>query len=249
MSNPELFAISGYIILEVVVAGIALAILLRFIHRAIPKPGYRWIKNMYPLFEIGIWVLYGFWALYALLKDSVYYLVALAAVSTIVVFWLGWFVAGDFIAGIVLRLAGRYQTGQSVMFNEVSGIIIEVNNLSLKIQMPNGVTAIIPYRNIIGTVQFKTNIEKTSSQHRFDIQVTKNKPIEDIHASIRIAILLSAGASIKHEPQIILKKSLDHTWQFEVAVTAVSPDYYPSIERNVRSIENIDNPDPLILNP
>jgi len=250
MNQFEHIEFSGYVFAEAVIAGILLTFLLKLIRRTVvPKTGIKGIKQGYPFFEIALWVMYGFWALYILLKNSIYHILALSVISAMVVFWLGWFVAGDFIAGIVLRLTEKYQAGQFFTFNDVPGTIIEANNLCLKLQQQDGVTVKIPYRKIIGTVQFKAQPDDKTSQHRFDIQVTKQLSLEQTRDHIRTSVLLSAGASIKKEPQIILKKSLEQFWQFEVVAYAVSPEYYQLIELNVRTIEKSSNPDISAMNP
>ncbi|MBN1292061.1 MAG: mechanosensitive ion channel [Candidatus Latescibacteria bacterium] len=250
MNQIEKFEFPSYILGEVIITGILLAILLKIIRRIIvPEISYKGIKQSYPFLEMAVWAIYVFWAINILLKGSVYNILAFAVISVIIIFWLGWFVAGDFIAGIVLRLTEKYQTGQSFTFNDVSGTIIETNNLCLKLRQQDNMTVKIPYRKIIGAVQYKAQADDKTSQHRFDIQVPKQLSLEETQDLIRMTVLLSAGASIKKEPQIFLKKSMEQFWQFEVVIYAVSPEYYQLIERNVRTVEKSGNSDVSVTNP
>ena len=141
----------------------------------------------------------------------------------------------------MLRLSEKYQAGQFFTFNDISGTIVEANNLCLKLRQQDNVTVKIPYRKIIGAVQYKAQADDKTSQHRFGIQVPKQLSLEETLNLIRTKVLLSAGASIKKEPQIFLKKSMEQFWQFEIVIYAISPEYYQLIERNVRTVEKNGN--------
>jgi len=231
------FEFSEFNLITVLILGLLLLFVLRFIRRFfITRISKNHIKQLYQLSEIFIWIIYGFWSLQIVLKDSYYYMLAVLSICAIIIIWLAWFVAKDFIAGIVLKLADNYQPGQQFKLDNIQGIIVEADYLQLSVRMQDGIMVKIPYSKISGAIHYEARIDDKSSQHRFEIEVIKNYSIDEIRKRIRQAVLLSAGVSINKEPQINLKNETNDSCTFEMVVHAISPRYFQQIEGNVRSV-------------
>ncbi|MBU1052520.1 MAG: mechanosensitive ion channel family protein [Proteobacteria bacterium] len=227
---------SGLSLLIVIMLGILLSFALKIINKTIiPKIQKNRTKQFFQIAEILIWSVFGFWGLHITLKDSDYYFLAVISVTAVIVIWLGWFMAKDFIAGFVLKLGDNYQPGQHIMLNEIEGVIVKADYLNLILSCEDGAVAKIPYSKISSAIHYKIQPRDKTTLHRFDIEIKKKASIEEAKNMIKNAIMLSSGASIKKEPQINLKENSDETiWKFEVVAYALSPEFFQAIERNVR---------------
>ena len=227
---------SGLSLLTVVMLGVLLSFILRIISKTlIPKIRKNRIKQLFQVIELLIWTVFGFWGLHMTLKDSDYYLFAILTASAVIVIWLSWFMARDFIAGFVLKLGDNYQPGQHIKLNEIEGVIVKTGFLELILSREDGTFVKIPYSKISSAIHYKVQPRDKTTQYRFEIEIKKNSSIEDAKNRIKSAIMLSTGASIKLEPQIKLKEHTDESvWKFDVVAYALSPEYFQIIERNVR---------------
>lgn len=227
---------SGLSLLIVIILGILISFALTIINKAlIPKIRNNRAKQLFQIAEILIWSIFGFWGLHITLKDSDYYFLAVISITVVMVIWLGWFVAKDFIAGFVLKLGDNYQPGQYIILNEIEGVIVKTGFLDLILSTEDGSIVKIPYSKITSAVHYKIQPQDKTNQHRFEIEIKKNSSIEDTKNRIKSAIMLSTGASINKEPQINLKGNTDKSiWKFEVVAYALSPEYFQTIEQNVR---------------
>jgi len=221
----------------VLMLGILIFFILRIINQTVvPKIEKNRIKQLFQVLEILIWVVYGFWGLHVTLKDSNYYMLAILTVSAVIVICLGWFMARDLIAGLVLRFGDNYQPGQNIILNEIKGSIVKAGYLDLFISVENGDIVKIPYSKISSAIHYKVKHRDKTTQHRFEIETKKNPFLEETRNRIKNAIMLSTGASIKMEPQISLMDHPDENiWKFEVVAYALSPEYFQLIERNAKN--------------
>jgi small-conductance mechanosensitive channel len=236
------FEFSEFTLLTVLILGILISLALKIIRRIfISKIIQNRIKQLYHLSEILIWVIFIFWGLHKVLKDSFYYMLAVLSIAAVIVIWVAWFVARDFIAGIVLKLGDNYQPGQQFKLDNIQGIIVESDYLHLTVRMQDGILVKIPYSKISGTVHYKNQIDNNSSQYSFEIEILKKYSTEIIHNQIRQAILLSAGASINKEPKISVKEFDGNTNKVEIVLYAMNPKYFQMIENNVRNAVAVDD--------
>ncbi|MFC2088394.1 mechanosensitive ion channel domain-containing protein [Calditrichota bacterium] len=179
-------------------------------------------------------MIYSFWGLHIVLQDSFYYMLAVLSIGAIIIIWLAWFVARDFIAGIVLKLGDNYQPGQQFRFDDIKGTIEEADYLQLSVRTKDETLVKIPYSKISGAVHYEAKVDDNSNKHRFEVKIVKHQPIEEIRNRIRQAVLLSNGVCINKEPQINLKTNEGKTYILELIVHTISPKYFQIVENNVR---------------
>jgi len=219
------FEFSEFSLLTVLLTGILLAFLLKIINKIFIAKRKNEIRQFFQLLEILIWVIYSFWGLHVVLKDSYYYMLAVLSICAVILIWIAWFVARDFIAGIVLKLSSNYQPGQNFMLDTIQGKIIEVSFLHLTILQEDGNRVKIPYSKISGSVRFESPDDNMSSQQRFELMVKNNQTMDEISNSIRRIILLTPGTSINKEPQIILKDNDGNSLKFEITFNVISNQF------------------------
>jgi hypothetical protein len=139
------FEFSEFSILWIVVLGLILSLFFRLLRRLVVQ---KYVQNsniyIYDLLEIAIWVIFGLVAIKVVLRDSLYYMLAVLSIFAIILVWFGWFVARDFIAGLVLKFGGNFQAGQQFNMDDIKGNIVSANHLYLNvlqsIRKPNRAT-------------------------------------------------------------------------------------------------------------
>ena len=239
MSNLLEFKISEISFLGVIILAVILALFLKTVHvfilKKITAPR---IRNYYPLFEVIIWFSFILWAINVLLKESYYLMIAILALSAIIFAGLAWFVIMDLFAGIVLRISDRFYPGQNLRIDQYNGRIKTVEMLSITVQQEDGAILKVPWRKIKGQIYIKGTADEMINRQRFLIEVNQKYPLETVYQKIKEAVLLSVGAVINKEPQIKLVGSTNQEWQLEITAYALNPQYFHTIELNVKNILN-----------
>ena len=230
------FDFSELILLLIVPIGVMIYFLLKILKVNISNSRFnRKYKNYFLLFEIIVWLLFGWWSFKVIYGNTDYYSILIVAILFIVLFWIGWFLAKDFIAGTVLKLSDNYQEGQFFRLNDIEGHIAQINYLHLNIRQENGEIIKIPFSKILGSVHHKSFLDDKTKQYKFEIIIDKQETLDETREKIRKNILLSAGVNIKKEPLISLKLSSETKWNFDITYFILDEQYCELIENNVKS--------------
>jgi small-conductance mechanosensitive channel len=231
------FDFSQLLIALIIPIGIMVYLLLKLIRVNVSNSRFnKKYKNYFMIFEILVWALFLFWSLKVVFGDTEYFSFFTIASLSIIFIWISWFVARDFIAGVVLKLGDNYQSGQFFRLNNIEGHIAQVNYLHLTINQNNGEIIKIPFSKIIGSIHHKSFLDDKTKQYKFEISVEKNETLDETREKIRKIILLSAGVNIKKEPIIELRSSSENRWNFEIIYFILDEQYCELIENNVNSV-------------
>jgi small-conductance mechanosensitive channel len=230
------FEFSEFSLLGVIISAFLLAILLKiftkfFISRMLNQR----IRNYYPLFLVIVWISFLVWSINILLQDSLYRTVAILSLAALILASIAWFISRDLFAGLVLRFTDSFYNGQSLSIDQKSGRINNIGMLGISIQQSDGTEFKVPWSKISGQIYRKDNTDDVSNMQNFKIEISQKYPMEIVQAKIREAVFLSVGAALKKEPQIKLLSSQDGEWQMEITTFAISPQYFRTIETNVKN--------------
>lgn len=230
------FDFSELIIVLLIPIGILVYFLLKLIRSNISNSRFnKKYRNYFTLFEIIIWFLFLTWVLKVVFGNTEYFSFFTIAFLALIFIWISWFVAKDFIAGIVLKLSDNYQSGQFFRLNNINGHIAQVNYLHLNINQDNGEIIKIPFSKILGSIHHKSFLDDKTKQYKFEISIDKQGTLDETREKLRKIILLSAGVNIKKEPIITLINSSENKWNFEINYFILDEQYCELIENNVKS--------------
>jgi small-conductance mechanosensitive channel len=231
------FEFSEFSILWIVVLGLILSLFFRLLRRLVVQ---KYVQNsniyIYDLLEIAIWVIFGLVAIKVVLRDSLYYMLAVLSIFAIILVWFGWFVARDFIAGLVLKFGGNFQAGQQFNMDDIKGNIVSANHLYLNVLQSNGLVTKIPYHKISESIHSEAQPGDQSSEFRFEIDVSNDLNLEVQQSRIRSAILLTPGVAVNKEPKIHLKARDDKNSTFEIIAYLIHIDYSGNVLSNIKKI-------------
>ncbi len=231
------FDFSQLLIALIIPIGIMVYFLLKLIRVNISNSRFnKKYKNHFMILEILVWSLFFIWSLKVVLGETEYFSFFTIASLSIIFIWISWFVAKDFIAGVVLKLGDNYQSGQFFRLNNIQGHIDQVNYLHLNVNQENGEIIKIPFSKILGSVHHKSFLDDKTKQYKFEISIEKNETLDETREKIRKIILLSAGVNIKKEPIIALLNSSENRWNFEIIYFILDEQYCELIENNVKSV-------------
>ena len=223
------FSLIGLLIITVIIAVVLKILKIILLNRIKNQK----ILNYYPLFIVIIWFSFISWSINILLKDSIYQMIAFLTLAAIILLSLSWYFGKDLFAGLILRLSDNFNSGENLCLEQNEGIIIDIGFLGLTMQTIDGTLIKIPWSKINGQIYSKGVSNDISNRQSFSVKINQKFSPETIQNVIREAVFLSIGASLKKEPQIMLKESTDNDWHWQITVFAIEPQYTRLIKANV----------------
>ncbi|MBE0646056.1 MAG: mechanosensitive ion channel [Bacteroidetes bacterium] len=194
----------------------------------------RILRRAGPSIEAVIWLVYFIRSTRLLLDDPLYYHLVLAAVSTVLVLLISWYVVRDWISGIVLKAQNAYEIGREIIAGDIRGKIRNLNYLSIKIERENGEELLIPYSRLVGRIHGMSPPEDSANHHRFEVRLARPaKPGSDIR-KLRAAILNSVWSFPQREPQIRQISESEESSVYEVIVYSPGAEFSRAIEEDVQ---------------
>ncbi len=225
-------------IIIVLLIGIAVYVLLKAVN-ALNKYIYhkyaKWTQkfNFVPAMEFIMWLIFIFWANDFLFKNKSYYQYLVLSLIVIVVVLLAWFIARDFIAGIVLRVQNDLQTNNNIQFGNTEGRIKSQHLTHLKIVTPTGQIVKIPYtrlnQEIVSEISDSTAIE----EFKFQIQAKKTMSRQDMEEKIRFLLINSPWCNFNKIPVIRLISESEDLFVFEILVNALNQKHILQLEKSI----------------
>lgn len=228
------FSFAGLLILAALLFLFFRAIKATFLTRT----RQRRIAEYFPIAEVVVWLLFILWSINILLKDSLYHMIAVLALSAVIVAGLGWFVARDLIAGIVLRFSDHFNRRQKLLLENEQGTIIDAGLLALSLQKEDGSTLKIPWSKISGQVYGKGMTDESQNTLIFTIDAENRQSPEKLQDKIRQAILLTVGVALNREPKIQIVNGPKGQQQIKITAYTLNPACFSNIRNNVNNVLN-----------
>lgn len=231
--------LSEFAVLQVLAAGILMFLVIRLTRKILgvwlkARKSQAVIQRTLPAAEALIWLLFSIWSVGKIIQDTFYSSLIIMAISGIVILWVGWFAARDWIAGIILRMQDRYQPGQLLQVEDIRGKIRRIGYLAMEIERDNGEVLKIPYSSISGKVHGVKEGRDGANHHRFEINLTKDKPLPAVLSQLRLAVLNSVWSPLNKEPEIKLLKETSDAFVLEMIVFAPQDEFGRAIEEDVK---------------
>ncbi len=192
-----------YKLFWLLLVGAAVFLIVRIVQRyvlALVKDEYqrglirRWEYRAVTL----IWLVYGSWALYHLIKSN--FIVTLTILGVVLIAgWRSWM---EFFAGIFLRLERRIEVGDVIQTDQGSGKVDHFNFQSLALQTDEGHLVHLPYSRITsGVVAQSTDQEKLLAQ-TFTLQYTSDNP-QEVKEYIKNLVYRCPWTAVLHPVNVV----------------------------------------------
>lgn len=221
------------------VLGILLLAVLRISARLVKllpadQPYVKVLIYLFPVIEFIIWALFLFWVLFHLFEGEFYYPTLIISLILVLVGLLSWFVAKDFVAGLIFKTENVFKVNNTIRIADTKGIIRRLGYLSLDLENENGELEKIHYSKLTGQRVVKPNPTEVLKKYSFFLSYPNNVPISQAMQTISNHILNAPWSAVSKAPVIQNAGNNENTYQFEVAVYALTLPHADAIETYVK---------------
>ena len=235
------FEVSKLKIVEFIILGIGLLALVILVRKLITyfwidSKGYASITRILPILELSIGLVFLIWVLHVIFQGQpTYFLVGFSSILAIIV-WAARFAIKDIIGGAILKAEENYLISDRIRLGDIEGWITKIGLRSLHITTDDGQQLRIPYSLITGDLLWKTTSSAVSAVYTFKLDIPKSENLPTIIEKIRRCVLNSVWSSVVKEPIIKYRSENPDYYIVEVTIHAITNDYFPNIENNVRQL-------------
>ena len=232
--------LSEFAVLELFLAGLLLFAglwVLKLLIRRLPiKRSYKIkVDRFLPMLEGLMWLGFLIWGVQLLVKDSFWNSIGLLLVSLIVLLMISWFLARDFLAGIILKSEGSLNLNDWIKISEVKGKVISMGYRSMVLETEVGETVNMPYTKISNEISIKPNPSEKIKSHAFKLSLSKDGDYRKTESQIKSTILNAPWSSVKKKPQVKLLDETDTRFHIEVIIYSMRLTYFQKIKNYLRT--------------
>lgn len=186
---------------------------------------HKTIMKVFPLFEMGVWLLFTYYATRNLFKEQYYVEVILFVIFLIIVFFVSWFFLRDFMAGVFLKSENLLESGIKIKVANYEGHINKVGYRSIEIRTDDNSLVKIPFSKITGhIITFPDSEAESFYKHAFELQLPKKKPYPDYIEYLRFLLLNSPWVMTSKDPEIEMVSSTDEAYTFKIEFFALNEE-------------------------
>lgn len=222
-----------------IISGISILFMFRILPLVNKNLPYRreirqYITFLLPVAEIIAWMGLFIWFIkYAYnAQDHTSLLVLVTLV--ILLFIPAWFLIGDFLYGVILKVQQKIEVNTRIEIDEINGRVVNTGHFSFEIETKEGTIDTIPYHKIKSKVISRpsTNINIEKQLIRF--QFTSQQNINSMLPRLKASILNSPWAAVSIDPIIYdIHKENDET-SVDVYVFTLKPEHAEMIKEYVK---------------
>ncbi|MEZ5198886.1 MAG: mechanosensitive ion channel [Bacteroidales bacterium] len=199
------------------------------------KKYFQSLSKSTPIIEIIAWLLYFGWWLQKFYEAKTFFVLIVIGILALLLFWLSKYWLKDLIAGIVFKSTKQLKEGDTLQVEELNGVIKKFLKTTIVIESKGGQTIILPYSNIIGKTNIKSEDTEKSYGFSFELKLAGQGGIEIDPEEIRAFIISLPWNSTLKPPIVNLVIETMDDRIFDVTVFPIDKSYYSKIERHVKS--------------
>ncbi len=234
------WVLSEFAVLQFFAAGIVLFAgfwILKILIRRLPiKRVYKIrLNRILPIME-GLAIL-GFllWGVQLLVENEFWNSIGLLVISLIALLMISWFLARDFLAGIILKSDGSLNLNDWIKIKDIKGKVISLGYRSMIMETEVGETVNIPYAKISNEVSIRPNPSEKIKSHAFKLSLSKNGNYSQTEKLLRSTILNAPWSSVKKMPQIKLIEETETQFNLEVIIYSMRMAYFHKIKNYLKT--------------
>jgi len=233
-------SITNYPITVLILLSLTILLLFRLIRlltdKFISKISVKqWAKKVLYVFELVVWII----LIYQVAEKSLSRQPILSAVMILllvfIVSWSFWFVLRDYLAGIYIRISGRFKLHETIAFNStqneltIKGKIIRFGNQNMVLETQNLTTIELPYNKLFN-IKMERHVQSVEEELSLSFQLKTVKDSENLLNDLRKQLLELPWISHKQEPVLILNNKPDDKTYLELKVILLDKKYRNRVE-------------------
>lgn len=225
MNNTDwALEVSSFGLVLLVVLGILLFGLLRFVRRALDRLNMsaarrEAVESALPVVEALVGLVYLLSTVPLVFDDHPQYSPIGLGLILLGFAWVSWFAIRDFVNGAFLKAGRLMRVGDQVRFGELRGELSRLGYRTLSLELNDGAEAIIPYGRVTRDSLVRTPHAETVWRHSFNIPTPQHVSASEGCAQIRRTVLNHHWTAASKSPEVRV-----HADHFEVIVHALSPE-------------------------
>ncbi|OQY03733.1 MAG: hypothetical protein B6I20_04375 [Bacteroidetes bacterium 4572_117] len=225
----QLFPITGLMFLSLGILLIFRLIRLVFDKFIVSILVKHWLKRALFTFEFIVWIIVIYQLADLSLNEKPILSVIMFLLLIFILAWSFWFILRDFLAGIYIRISGRFKLNETIAFDAVNGKIIRFADLYFVIEKPNGTTVEIPYNKLFSK-KMERYVQSAEEELNLSFEIKSSKNREIVIEKIKKQVLELPWISHKHETKLILQKQADGKIRLNLTVILLNKKYKNSVE-------------------
>lgn len=223
----------GFLIL-----GILLFLFFRLLQYVVPlllknKKGIDKLKRFLPIIETAAWLTFFSWYSLKFYAQYNIYTIVILGIIAIIAFWISRFLLKELIAGVVFRMAARFNENDSIQTSHYSGTIKKFHFDSIELEAGDGQIIFIPYSKLSGEVTIKNESVGQTTAHSFQLVTTTAIEPEIVSEKITSYLLSLPWSSVNNHPQAILADQEAGQYKFDITCYPVDKSYAKKIEQRI----------------
>ena len=200
-----------------IAVGFGLFFLFRSLNKALlslasGKKMFRVTLQVFPLFELIVWIAYALWVTGKFFGNWNEYRLISLAIIFIPILLISWYFLRDFIAGIVLKAEKPFTINQLIKTQNFEGTIKKIGSRSIEIESKSGEISRVPYSRLTNKIYRIQPPEASIRSHELLLQISPSLKIEETKKKLITELLLLPQVSVNHTPKInIVKEEKDYS--------------------------------------
>ncbi len=227
--------VSGYELLVLMVAGLALLSVLRLVRLGVtrwPMSAHRResAQRAVPVLEVLVWLLFLITAIAWLLQD--FPLLRLGAIGVLALAFVGalWFWIRDYLSGLVLRGEGSLHLGSRLRVGTLDGVVREMGARSLELELAHGERVVMGYRVVREASIVRLQTSPLAGATTFAVDVPPGTSLAAAHRAAARAAMLQPWVPPASTPRTTRSEG-----GLQVTVRTLGPGREAEVEAAVRA--------------
>lgn len=209
---------------------LAFASLRRFLPVFVPTARLEQIRDLLPLLETGVWILFVALTLGYLVISNPLLGLVIAGILTGTM----WNPLRNLFAGLVLRISHRYRRGEHITSDTISGIIVGLGPLTMELEGLEGERIVIPYHQISDSQVIRESPSDQIKRFALDLYLPQQRPVLETEQALRRYILTLPWSVTTRVPMVSLLSQDDTGMVFRLVLYAFDLKYFPQMEQCLR---------------
>lgn len=194
------------------------------------------LKRVLFALELIVWLV----LIYQLAEKSLNSQPVLSVIMTLllvlIISWTFWYVLRDYLAGIYIRISGRFKLHETIAFDNpqgagqvIKGEIIRLEDRNLVLETQNQTIIELPYNKLFNK-KIERHIQSLEEQLTLSFQIKNTKDSENLLQDVKIQLLELPWINHKHEVKIELLNQINDKTLLELKVILVDKKYRNRVE-------------------
>lgn len=196
------------------------------------------IRSYLSIFETGIWLLFLIWGVAFFIDKYPIYAIGLGFVVLIFIFLISRYALIDVICGAFIKINRHIQKNQMININGIEGKIMKIGLRTIWLEGNKGEIIELAYSQIIHKPIVISSPAQMILNHSFVIDVFTKKTLIELISDVKNSIRELPWASLKKEPQVKLKQTLEQGYKLEITVFSIDEKYLRVIEKHIKNMYN-----------